>query len=413
MKLPSAKTLLAILAGTAIIILLGWQAFREPAQIARVATVGHGPLTQTIDEEGKTRLKQRYRISAPVAGNLRRISLQPGDAVSAGQILALIDPGTSGLLDARTRAQAEADLKAGQSQRRAARERIAAARAAHQLAQTSLKRTRILREANTVSQEALDQASTRAATTTAELAAAQAEEQAAIQRVISAQAILAQEGRTVEHQAPLALHAPVDGVVLKRPIDSAGPIQAGQLLMEMGDTSQLEIEADVLSTEAVRLSPGMAVRVLRWGGQGGDGSDRVLDARIRRIEPGGFTKTSALGVEEQRTRVIIDIDSPRSEWAALGDAYRVELSFILRHEDAVLQVPASALFRIQDKDSEGKPRQGWALYRVEEGRARQTLVKTGLRSSQAVQILEGVSAGDTVIVQPDDRIRDGVPIDGH
>ena len=159
---------------------------------------------------------------------------------------------------------------------------------------------------------------------------------------------------------------------------------------------------EVLSADAVQLRPGTPVRLLHWGGAG------TLQAHVRRVEPGGFTKVSALGVEEQRTRVILDFDSPRSEWAALGDAYRVELEFLLRHEDRVLQVPASSLFL----DDRGKPG-NYALYRVVDGRARLTPVRTGLRSATHVQVLEGLAEGDAVIVQPDERIVDGTRIEAH
>ena len=166
--------------------------------------------------------------------------------------------------------------------------------------------------------------------------------------------------------------------------------------MDIGDPAQLEIEVEVLSTDAVRLAPGLKARVLRWGGEG------VLDARVTRIEPGGFTKVSALGVEEQRTRVILGFASPREQWAALGDAYRVEVEFILKQDKDVLQVPASALFRASE---------GWAVYVVDSGAARRTVVKVGARSATAAQVLDGLQADQTVVVQPDDRIKDGTRIE--
>lgn len=269
-----------------------------------------------------------------------------------------------------------------------------------------------------MSQEALEQAQAQAARTAAELSAAQAEAQAARQRVEEARAALWQEepgpaagqdsaaaadaAPRAAGRQPVAVVAPVTGVVLKRTLESATPVTVGQALMEIGDTAQLEIEAEVLSADAVQLRPGTPVRLLHWGGAG------TLQAHVRRVEPGGFTKVSALGVEEQRTRVILDFDSPRSEWAALGDAFRVELEFLLRHEDRALQVPASSLFL----DDRGKPG-NYALYRVVDGRARLTSVRTGLRSATHVQVLEGLAEGDAVIVQPDERIVDGTRIEAH
>lgn len=404
MTLPR-KALYFVLAAS-FIGALAFLTWREPRQLAATGAVTQGPLQETFTEEAKTRLKQRYAIAAPVSGTLQRITLEPGDAVQEGQPVAYIAPAASTLLDDRSRAQAEADVKSGQSQQAAASQRIAAARAAHQLAQASLKRARALAAGQAASQEALDQAQAAATRAAAELAAAQAEEQAAIARVAAARATLAHEGAAGESgaRAPQPVLSPVSGVVLRRSLQSATPVAAGQSLMEVGDTAQLEIEAEVLSTDAVRLAPGMAARVLRWGGEG------ALQARVTRVEPGGFTKVSALGVQEQRTRVILELTSPRADWAALGDAWRVETEFITRQEENAVQVPASALFRTAATESGAGSTGGWALYVVENGRARLTPVRVGLRSDAAAQILEGAAPGQTVILQPDDRIRDGVRI---
>ena len=403
MTLPR-KALYFVLAAS-FIGALAFLTWREPRQLAATGAVTQGPLQETFTEEAKTRLKQRYAIAAPVSGTLQRITLEPGDAVQEGQPVAYIAPAASTLLDDRSRAQAEADVRSGQSQQAAASQRIAAARAAHQLAQASLKRARALAAGQAASQEALDQAQAAATRAAAELAAAQADEQAAIARVAAARATLAHEGAAGESgaRAPQPVLSPVSGVVLRRSLQSATPVAAGQSLMEVGDTAQLEIEAEVLSTDAVRLAPGMAARVLRWGGEG------ALQARVTRVEPGGFTKVSALGVQEQRTRVILELTSPRADWAALGDAWRVETEFITRQEENAVQVPASALFRTATEGGAGSTG-GWALYVVENGRARLTPVRIGLRSDAAAQILEGAAPGQTVILQPDDRIHDGVRI---
>ena len=404
MTLPR-KALYFVLAAS-FIGALAFLTWREPRQLAATGAVTQGPLQETFTEEAKTRLKQRYAIAAPVSGTRQRITLKPGDAVQEGQPVAYIAPAASTLLDDRSRAQAEADVKSGQSQQAAASQRIAAARAAHQLAQASLKRARALAAGQAASQEALDQAQAAATRATAELAAAQADEQAAIARVAAARATLAHEGAAGESgaRAPQPVLSPVSGVVLHRSLQSATPVAAGQSLMEVGDTAQLEIEAEVLSTDAVRLAPGMAARVLRWGGEG------ALQARVTRVEPGGFTKVSALGVQEQRTRVILELTSPRADWAALGDAWRVETEFITRQEENAVQVPASALFRTAATEGGAGSTGGWALYVVENGRARLTPVRIGLRSDAAAQILEGAAPGQTVILQPDDRIHDGVRI---
>ena len=400
--MPARRTLIQVLVAVGVLGWVGWEALREPVQLAHVEKAAHAPMTESFSEEGKTRLKARYALAAPVAGQLRRVTLQPGDAVHAGQVVAWIDPTSPGLLDGRSHRRAEAELAAARSQHRAARQRVQAAQAASGLARSSLQRAIRLHEGRVMSQEALEQA----------------QAQAARQRVEEARAALWQEepgpaagqdsagGADTAPRAagrqPVAVVAPVTGVVLKRTLESATPVTVGQALMEIGDTAQLEIEAEVLSADAVQLRPGTQVRLLHWGGAG------ALQAHVRRVEPGGFTKVSALGVEEQRTRVILDFDSPRSEWAALGDAYRVELEFLLRHEDRALQVPASSLFL----DDRGKPG-NYALYRVVDGRARLTPVRTGLRSATHVQVLEGLAEGDAVIVQPDERIVDGTRIEAH
>ena len=468
---------------------LAWLALREPTQLASVAQVRYGPMEEQFSEEGKTRLKARYSVTAPVAGTLQRIGLQPGDAVKAGQTVAWIDPASPGLLDARSRTQLRAELAAAEQKYQSARHHVNATRAALDQASSALKRARKLRDGNAISQEALENAQMQAASTRANWSAARADAQTAQQQVAAARAALLEgdaeapageeagsagkaavkagaSGRTEPASSPvrkpIAVLAPVDGVVLKRPLDSAVPVTLGQQLLEMGDTAQLEVEAEVLSSDAVKVRPGMTARLLRWGGPG------ELQAHVTRVEPGGFTKVSALGVDEQRTSVILDIDSPRQQWMALGDAYRVELEFVLRHEDRVLQVPASALFIDTRKAAEettagetasdrerpeaagqaagngqpagaagaagaapeaqdgaqqgtqgsaaaaaqaGSPR--YAVYRVENGRARLSPVKTGMRSATHVQVLDGLKEGDMVIVQPDDRVAEGVRIEGH
>jgi HlyD family secretion protein len=226
------------------------------------------------------------------------------------------------------------------------------------------------------------------------LSTARADVQMAQQRLQAAQALQGDEGRAGRDKL-LSVTAPVDGVIVKRTLESAAPVAVGQVLLEIGNPQALEIEVEVLSSDAVRLKPAGKARVLRWGGEG------VLEATITRVEPGGFTKISALGVEEQRTRVILDFASPQQQWAALGDAYRVEVEFILRQEKDVLQIASNALFRHAE---------GWAVYRVEAGTAHRTTVQPGLRAALATQVLGGLEAGQSVIMQPDDRIKDGTRV---
>lgn len=403
---PSRKTLM-IAGGIAVLGGLLWLALRSPAQLASTARVTRGPLEVVFREEGKTRVKQRYLITAPVAGTVRRITLQAGDAVQAGQTLAEMEPSASTLLDPRARSQAQADVRSAEALLAAARKRSAAAQASQQLAQADWQRAQALQPSGAIARQELDQARSRHATTQAELGVARADEQAAAARLASARALLADEGRAASAAAAsaasagsgsgkvLAITAPVAGRIIQRPVESATPVPVGHTLMTIGDPTQLEIEVEVLSSDAVRLAAGMPARIVRWGGEG------TLQARVARVEPGGFTKVSALGVEEQRARVILDLISPHEQWAALGDGYRVEVEFIVQQAKDVLQVPSPALFRMGE---------GWAVYRVEDGKAVRTLVKTGMRSASATEITEGLQPDQRVIIQPDERITEGTRI---
>lgn len=396
MNKPRLKTVLTATVAVGALALLTWATLREPVQLVRTAQVTRGPLVQSFTEEGKTRVQARYLITSPVAGQLRRVTLQAGDAVTAGQVVAEIAPATAALLDAGTRQQAQAQALAADQQAASSRARISAADAADAQAQADWQRARELRTEGHVTQAYVDAARARATTTAAERNAARAEAQAAASRADAAHALLRAQGQP--SGGPLALRAPVAGQVLRRQLESSTPVAPGQVLMEIGDPAQLEIEAEVLSTDAVRVAPGMAAQVLRWGGEG------ALAAHVTRVEPGGYTKVSALGVEEQRTRVVLALDAPRERWARLGDAYRVEVQFLTARADDALQVPASSLFRLSGAEG------GWAVYRIEAGRAHKTPVTLGLRSASAAEVKSGLQAGQEVITQPDDRINEGTRI---
>ena len=392
MKIP--RKLLSWVVAALALALLTWAALREPVQMVSVATVARGALEQSFLEEGKTRLKQRYVVTAPLAGQVRRITLQPGDTVHTGQVLAQIEPVSASLLDARARSQAQAEVAGSEAALQAARQRISAAESASAVAQKELQRLGTLAANGMVTASVLDQTRAQADSAAAALSTARADVQMAQQRLTGARALLGDEGRG-GHGKLVSVTAPADGIVVKRTVESATAVPIGQVLLEIGNPQALEIEVEVLSSDAVRLKPGTRARVLRWGGEG------VLEASVTRVEPGGYTKISALGVEEQRTRIILDFATPPEKWSALGDAYRVEVEFILRQEQDVLQVASNALFRHAD---------GWAVYRVEDETARRTPVQLGLRSALASQVLGGLQAGQKVIIQPDDRIREGTRV---
>lgn len=358
---------------------------------------GRGPLVVTVEEEGKTRVRDRYVISAPVAGHARRIDLDVGAAVEAGQAVAVIEPVRSSALDPRSRAEAAAALRSAEAVSAAAREKARAAAAQAELARQELARIESLRQSNFVSAQAADKAR-------AELDRSQAARQAADHEVTAAQfelerarAVLAYAA-AAKGQAPadtLTVRTPVAAAVLKVVHESEGTVQAGAPLLEVGDPEALEVEVEVLSSQAVRIAPGAKVMFDRWGG------DQPLAGAVRVVEPTGYTKISALGVEEQRVRVIADFVSPRAEWQRVGDGYRVEARFVVWEGADILQVPASALFRHNH---------GWAVFVVDDGRARLRPIETGQRNGLQVQVLSGLDAGTTVIAHPDDKIADGTRV---
>jgi HlyD family secretion protein len=362
-----------------------------------VAAVTRGPLAVTVEEEGKTRVMDRYVISAPMAGYARRIELHVGDAVKAGQVLALIEPARSTALDPRARAQAAAQVKAAEASLAAAQENARAAGAQAELARQELQRATSLRQSNFVSEQALERARTEATRGQAAQRAADHGVDVARFELATARAALAQTTR-LQAGAPaelLAVKAPVAARVLKVTHESEGSVQAGQPLIEIGDPEDLEAEVEVLSTQAVKIVPGSRVLFDRWGGEG------TLEGRVRVVEPTGYTKVSALGVEEQRVRVIVDFTSPRQMWQRLGDGYRVEARFVVWEGRDVLQIPASALFRYNS---------GWAVFAIARNRARLTPVEIGQRAGLMVQVTSGLTVGDRLISHPDDKVRDGVRV---
>lgn len=362
-----------------------------------IASVTRGPLVVTVEEEGKTRVMDRYVISAPMAGYARRIDLHVGDAVKAGQVLAVIEPARADALDPRSRAQAAAQVKAAEASVAAARENARAAAAQAELARQELERSVSLRKSNFVSEQALDKARTEVTRTQAAREAADHGVDVARFELAMARAALAKTAR-LQAGAPaetLPIKAPVDARVLKIAHESEGTVQSGQPLLEIGNPEALEAEVEVLSTQAVRIAPGSKVLFDRWGGEG------TLEGVVRVVEPTGFTKVSALGVEEQRVRVIVDFTSPRDKWRRLGDGYRVEARFVVWQGKDVLQIPASALFRYNS---------GWAVFAVEHGRAKLTPVQIGQRAGLIVQVTSGLTVGEKLVSHPDDKIRDGVRV---
>lgn len=359
-----------------------------------VAVVGPGPLMVTVDEEGETRVRDRFIVSSPVTGRVQRIELEPGDAVKAGDVVTRVRPEAAPLLDARARGEGRAAVDSARAAVARARSEEQRARNALAQARREQHRTRELSQSGLATGQGLDARDAEVQAAEDALQTATFAVQVAESEVRRAEARLAPSGGTAGGR-PVAVAAPVEGVVLRRLRESESLVPAGEPLVELGDPARLEIVSDLLSTDAVRVTRGARVIVDQWGG------DRALEGRVRRVEPSGFTKVSALGVEEQRVNVLIDFVDPAQAWAALGDAYRVEVRIVLWESESVLTVPTSALFR------EGTD---WAVYVVRGGRARRTLVQLGHRTGQAAEVVSGLDAGALVVLFPGDALADNARV---
>ena len=388
------KRLLRYGIGLAVLVSILVWAFMPAPVAADFATVQRGSLQVTVEEEGRTRVRDRYVISAPVPGSLQRIELEPGDRVVAGKtVVARFEPIDPVLLDVRTRSELEARVRAAESAVGAARAERDRIQTELQFSQTELKRVQSLVKGGALAQRDLDTAERESATLDRALQSAEFNIRTAQHQVELARASLVQTraGRS----ATIPLYSPVDGVVMRKLQESAGPVTTGQPLVEVGDLRHLEIVADLLSSAAVAVDPGQPVLVEQWGG------DRALHGRVRLIEPSGFTKVSALGVEEQRVNVVIDFDEPDDVERQIGDGYRVEVRIIVWSKDDVLKVPTSSLFRHEEK---------WAVYKVVNDAASLQLVEIGRSSGLEAEVLNGLAAGDRIVVYPSDEIANGVKV---
>ncbi len=361
-----------------------------------VTAVSRGPLVVTVDEEGMTRVRQRYVVAAPVGGQLRRIDWKAGAAVQAGRtILAVIEPGGADFLDARTQAQAEARLRAAAAAREAAQAQRERAAAASRLAATELGRARQLRQQQAISAQELDTAQLRADAGAQEARAAEFGLKVAEFEVEQARAVASRGQSGTAPVEPLVITAPVDGRILRVLQESARLVPAGFPLVEVGDPGDLEARIEVLSRDAVAISPGTRVLLEQWGGP------EPLQARVRLVEPSGFTKISALGVEEQRVYVVADLTDPLERRPTLGDNYRVEARIVVWEKPVVLRAPAGALFQAGG---------AWHAFVEEDGRARRRAVQVGRGNGVAVEVTGGLREGERVVVYPGDKVADGTRV---
>lgn len=360
-----------------------------------VATVSRGELEVTIDEAARARVIDRFTIAAPLSGNLTRIELHPSDAVTADQPVAHILPVAAPLLDDRSRSSAEERLATARAQRDAARFAITRARDAVDFAEREVARRRELVTSGALATRELELAELDERTRRGEMTSLSFSLRVAEHEVRVAEAALGRaSGREAATDA-VPVTTPVDGVVLRVLQESAGPVQVGAPLLEVGDPSALEIVVDVLTSDAVSIPAAAAVRIDRWGGPD------VLSGHVRLIEPSAFTRVSALGVEEQRVNAIVDLDEPRERWAALGDGYRVEVHIVVWRSDSVLRVPASAVFRREER---------WCAFVVDGGVAHLRELELGHRGRDHVEVLSGLDEGATVVVYPGERVDDGVEV---
>jgi len=387
------RKVLAVLGFVALLLVIAlW-----PSSVGvDVATAKRGSMRVTVDEEGETRVHDRFVVSAPVAGEVLRIELEPGDPVRRGEtVLATFQPAAPNPLDVRSRAEAEAGVAAARAALGSARAERERAEAALRLARSELGRSRELAEQKIVSRQDLESKETEARGAEEAMRAAEFGVASAMHQLEMAQARLLQATGGGRGSRAIEIHSPIDGVVFKRYRESEAVVPAGEPLLELGDPHHLEIVSDLLSTDAVKVTPGDPVLIDQWGG------DRTLRGRVRLVEPSGFMKISALGVEEQRVNVIVAFEDPEEAWAALGDGYRVEVRVVIWEGQDVLQVPTSSLFRRGER---------WAVFAVDSGRARVRTVGIGQRNGLSAQVLSGLEDGDTVVVHPSDSLEDGARI---
>jgi HlyD family secretion protein len=370
-------------------------ALRPAALEVETAVAAVGPLRVTLDEEGETRVHDRYVVSAPVAGRVLRVILEPGDRVEAHRTtLATFRPVAAGLLDDRTRSELQARVAAAQAALNAARVDDERARAQRDQAERDWARARQLVAAGAVSREKVE--ATELALTTWRKTVDRA---GAMVRAAEADLRLARASLMTPDRegggAAIVLRAPIDGVVLRVLRQSEAVVPQGEPILEVGDVAKLEVVADFLSTDAVRIRPGRRALISRWGGT------EEFGGRVRLVEPAGFTKVSALGVEEQRVNVIVDIDGPAVSTTRLGDRFRVEVRVVVWEAARVVKVPLGSLVRDGDQ---------WSVFVLREGRAVQTRVDVGQRNEVDAEIRSGVSAGTTVVAFPGSGLADGVRV---
>lgn len=387
---PSFRTVFWTLVGVGLAALLAL-AFRPGATPVDVAEVSRGPLTVTIRDEARTRARELYLISAPVAGRLLRVGNRAGEAVEAGAVIAVVQPAPPLFLDERSRRESEAAVRAAEAALALARAELEQADSRLAWAQAEAQRAETLFASAVVSRSALDRARLELRTAAAARGQARAGVNVRQANLETARARLADPAPGGTSARTVPIRAPASGRVLRVLQESEAVVAQGAPVMEIGDPADIEVVAELLSSDAARVSVGAPVVIDSWGGE-------PLRGRVRRIEPAGFLKVSALGVEEQRVNVIIDPVDPPPAWRAVGHGYRVEAAVAVWSADSVLRVPVGSLFREGGR---------WAVFQVEGGRARLTPVQIGQSDGEVAEVRSGLGAGQRIVVYPGQAVSDG------
>ena len=386
-----------VLAAAVAAGVLVWIFAPQPVEVD-TATIARGAFRKTVDEDGKTRVRDRYVVSAPLAGRLLRVELKAGATVTRGTLLATLIPGAPALLDARTEGELRERVGAAEADEQRSKANIERARVALALARSELERATNLATQGFTSKQSLERGQREVELKTRELEAAQFEAEAAGHLLATARAALMHmrqdpRGKGTGQRWPI--QSPVAGRVLRVLQESEAVVPVGAPILEIGDARNLEVVVDVLTTDAAGIAAGAPVEIDRGGGTA------PLAGRVRLVEPSAFTKVSALGVEEQRVNVVIDFDAPPAAWQNLGDAFRVDTRILVEARGDAVIVPASALFRSAD---------GWGVFAVTDGRAQLRRLAIGPRSGLVAVVERGLEPGSIVIVYPGDAVRDGVRV---
>ena len=396
---------LILLVGSGLLIVVLVFALQDKPYAIEAVNAVYAPMTVNTEEEGKTRVTERFIVTAPIDAYMHRITLTEGEQVKINQALITLEPLPSSIIDPRSRAQAEATLGAAQELEKIINEMSEASRADQELAEINFERTRELRKSNVVAQNDLDVAKAEKRRSDAVYRASQfASVFTEYLTKMSRSALDYEDMRqTGNEPRQFQVNSPVSGTILQINNKSERIVSGGEKLLTIGDLSDLEIETDVLSRVAVKLKPGMPVEILRWGGE------QVLEGEVKRIEPSGFTKVSALGVEEQRVKVIVKINDRLAKQHHILDGFRVECRFVLWHAERVLQIPNSALF--QDRNSVDKIQsQAWFVYVVEANRITKKMIQIGHRNALMAEVINGLDENQQVISHLSNELKDGMKV---